>query len=121
MGSGSNPQRPRKTKNRNSKAEREDDKKPTDPDIDTQAGESPRARRGGGKTGRKLSKDALENAQRRVAEARKERDRLRTVQNKTPESKEAIKKAEKALTKAEDALRASENHAQDSQTPPRRN
>ncbi|MEG5129077.1 hypothetical protein QUB63_33230 [Microcoleus sp. ARI1-B5] len=73
------------------------------------------------KTGRKKSKDVIENQKTRVEEIRRQRDALRSKPNKTPEDKEQIDKIDKALKKAENDLRASENHAQKSQKPATRN
>jgi RHS repeat-associated protein len=72
-------------------------------------------RSGGGKTGRKLSKDRLANQGSTVDRLRAERDRLRSTANKTPEDKTALEAKERELNRATDRLRASEEHARQAQ------
>jgi hypothetical protein len=70
---------------------------------------------GGGKTGRKISRDRLAHQKERIEKLRKERDELRKVQNKKPEDHERFEAKERELKRAIDQLRASEEHARKGQ------
>ena len=76
-------------------------------DAERKAAES-----GGGKTGRKASKDALENGKKRVDEAREKVKRLESKPNKCKEDKAAVEAAKRELNKAISDKAKSENHAQ---------
>jgi hypothetical protein len=66
---------------------------------------------GGGKTGRKASKHAIEQGQRLIEETRKKLAELRSKRNKSPEDKELINRTERELKRLLDRLRKSEEHA----------
>jgi RHS repeat-associated protein len=70
---------------------------------------------GGGKTGRKLSRDRLAHQQETVDRLRGERDALRSKRNKTPADKEALEAKERELKREVDRLSASEEHARKGQ------
>jgi len=68
-----------------------------------------------GKTGRKLSKDKLENLRRKIKEAKEELDRANKVPNKDRAAKEAVKRAERLYKKLWNDLSKSEPHAKRAQ------
>ncbi len=70
---------------------------------------------GGGKTGRKLSKDRLANQQDKIDQLRAERDELRSKANKMAEDKAALASKERELNRATDRLKGSEEHARKGQ------
>ena len=72
-------------------------------------------KKGGGKTGRKLNKDALENGKKKIDEARKKFEELDKKMNKTKAMKEERDKAGRELKKAINDMQKSENHAQRAQ------
>lgn len=70
---------------------------------------------GGGKTGRKLSKNRLAHQQEEIDRLTAERDAMRRKANKVPADQEAIAAKERELKRAKDRLRASEEHARKAQ------
>jgi hypothetical protein len=70
---------------------------------------------GGGKTGRKASKDAIESGRKVVEEIRKKLGDLRSKPNKKPEDHDLIDRVKRELKKAIDNLRKSEEHARTAQ------
>lgn len=117
------------SKSQSKKPAKQSEAKPATTDQKTKAQTSQKqseqtgikSKKGGGKTGRKLSKDKIQNQRKKVEELEKERDVLRSKRNKTPQDKKDLKKAEKALKKAREELKKSEEHARQSQKPSRRN
>jgi hypothetical protein len=67
--------------------------------------------KGGGKTGGKVSKDALKSGQEKVARLRKDLKEMNSKPNKVPADKVAIERKRSELKRAEDQLRRSEEHA----------
>ena len=68
-------------------------------------------RKGGGKTGGKVSKDALAGGKKTIDDLRSELQELRSKPNKTPADKQAIDRATAKLKQAIERLRRSEEHA----------
>jgi RHS repeat-associated protein len=66
---------------------------------------------GGGKNATKISKFSLEKGKEIIANLRRELARLRSLANKTPETKEAIERAQKVLNKAIDKAKQCEEHS----------
>jgi hypothetical protein len=67
--------------------------------------------KGGGKTGRKASKDTVENGRRLIEEARRKIKELSSKPNKKPADREAVERAERELKRLLDKVRKSEEHA----------
>jgi hypothetical protein len=67
--------------------------------------------KGGGKTGGKVSKDALKTGRETVDRLRKELKELKSKPNKTPADKAAYDRKAAELNRALDRLRRSEEHA----------
>jgi RHS repeat-associated protein len=64
----------------------------------------------GNRDQRKVNQGRADAAKAAADAARAERDRLRSLPNKTPEDKEALKKAERELQRQLDRMRKSESH-----------
>ena len=75
----------------------------------------PPADPGGGRTGRKVSRDQRENAERRIDEARQRWRDADSKPNKTPEDKAEVERLRRELDRLIDKRKASEEHARRAQ------
>ncbi len=84
---------------------------PADASGETTTPPPPPADPGGGRTGRKVSRDQRDNADRRIEKARQRWREADSKPNKTPEDKAKVEKLRRELDRLIDKKKASEEHA----------
>ncbi|MCU1333500.1 MAG: hypothetical protein JWM08_2492 [Candidatus Angelobacter sp.] len=68
-------------------------------------------KKGGGRNEQKVNQDRKQSAGDKLKDLKKERDQLKSKQNKTPKDKADLQKTERAINREIDRQKKSENHS----------